>query len=365
MKKIIVSFVLIIACLLSLAGCTKYKPQESTEEEAATVLSLSYHGRSYEVPFELYRTFFLNYKSTVDGGDNSVWQDEGRQEYIDKINTLITESICEIYSVFHLCLENDIDPFSRVVDQTIENYITASVEGGSVDGMLFSGHNGDYDAYLAKLKENNMNYSVQEILFRYAICIELLNDSFSSKSGSDGALNYTIEDVRAFYESDDCVRVIQPFFRLLTDMDKEINSEENLNAIREGMLERSDDEEALCTYLISNTVYTESLRDGVVIGRHSLDPVSYKDLTSTAFALSHHEVSALVKITNGTSDGYYLMYRVDKSDEHFEKCYDEIEEAYIANLIGEGLFAARNALAQSATATNTLLNMNYSDISME
>ena len=365
MKKGILAFLLIIATLLTLVGCTKYKPVKSTEEEAETVITIKYDDNEYEVPYELYRTFFLNYRERVDDGDKSVWQGEDKAEYIKRIDELILDSIAEIYSVFHLCLKEGIDPFSKKVNQSIEDYVTASVEGGTVDGMRFTGHNGDYDAYLLKLKERNMNYSVQEILFRYAVCSELLDEHFEKKFDNSGDALFTKEDVKEFYESDSAVRVIQQYFPLLTSIDKEINTEERVNEIREEMLRLATDEYALGTYLISNSKAGEDLRDGLLIAEYSLNHTYYKELTDAALSLSHHEVSDVIKVINGSSDGYYILYKIEKTDDFFNECYDKIEAVYIANLIGEKLHTAKLGLISGAAKLEKLESIDYSKISME
>lgn len=365
MKRNVLVFLLLIATLLSLVGCTKYKPVKSTREEAETVIQIQYDDEEYEVPYELYRTFFLNYKERVDKGDNSVWQGEDKEKYINEVDELILDSICEIYSVFHLCLKADIDPFSRKVNQSIEDYVTASVEGGYVDSMFFAGHDGDYDAYLNKLKENNMNYSVQEILFRYAVCSELLDEYYEKKVDNSGDAIFTKDDVKSFYDSDSSVRVIQQYFPLVTDIDKEINTEERINNIRHEMVLRADDEYELGTYLISNSTATEELRDGLIISEYSLNPTYYKELTDTALSLSFHEVSEVIKVINGSSDGYYILYKIEKTNSHFDKCYDEIEAVFVSNLIGDELNKAKLGLIEGVTKTDALISIDHSKISME
>ena len=93
--KSVIAVLLIVASLLSLFGCKKekYPPVESTEEENKIVMRLQYQDKTYEVKYELYRAFFLNYKSQVDGGDESVWSGDNKAEYINKINELITAKI--------------------------------------------------------------------------------------------------------------------------------------------------------------------------------------------------------------------------------------------------------------------------------
>lgn len=362
MKRII-ALLLALAAVLPLAACTKYKPVKSTAEEAETVFTLSLDGFEYEVPYELYRTFFLNYKATVDGGDAGVWSGDNKDEYVAKIDALALGDICEIYSVLHLCRKVGIDPYSDIVEDSIADYVTVSVEGGSIDGMPIEGHGGDYDAYLERLAELNMNYSVQELLFRYAVCSELL-DAYYDKDSGDGTLSYTSEDVRAFYDSADTARVITLFLGTASELDKEINTDERISKIREGMEERSHDEDALCSYLLSVSTESEELRDGMVIAKYSLDRMYYGELCDAALALGMHSVSEPVKITAGGASGCYLLYKVGKDSSHFDSCYEDIEAAYVQNVIGTALNEAREGLLLSAAKSPSLSERDYSSISI-
>ena len=91
MKKII-ALLLALVCLGSLISCKrkpKYEPVESTEEENTTVMTLTIGEDKYQVKYELYRHFFLNYKSTVDGGNADVWNGESKEKYIAEIDKII------------------------------------------------------------------------------------------------------------------------------------------------------------------------------------------------------------------------------------------------------------------------------------
>ena len=369
MKKILM--ILLIACLaLSFFSCSDeeedegYAPIASTAEEARTVLTLSADGFSYNIPYELYRAFFLNCKSTVDGGDSSVWSGPDSQTYIAKAEEIIFESVCDIYSVFHLCNKVGIDIYSSSVEESINEYITASVEGGSVDGMLFQGYAGNYSAYLESLKKLNMNYSAQVLLFRYAIASEMLDEYYTDKTNGTDAISFTKEDVEAFYFSDECVRVISRFFNLSTDLDKEINTTERINKIRNGMIERIGDENALCSYLISTSIESEDIRGGLIIAKHNLDPTLFKDLTNAAFDLEMHEVSLPINPDSASVSGCYLLYRTDKSYSHFEEYYSSVEDAYVQNLIGSKLNSAKLDLLSSLKHTGVMAEYDYSKISM-
>lgn len=363
MKRLLI--VLLTVCLLaSFVGCTKYKPVESTEEEARTVMTLTVGDKSYDVAYELYRTMFLQYKAEIDGGNGSVWESAEKDKYINRINDIIFERIAEIYSVLHLCSELGIDVYSELVDETIEDYIKASVEGGSVDSMIFEGFDGDYNAYLEHLRKMGMNYSVQELLFRYSVASELLDEHYESKLGDDGSPSYTREDVRAFYDGEDCVRFLRAYLSTATEMDASINTPDRAERVRDGIAAQTSEYD-VGTYMISQTLAGESLRDGVTIGRHSLDPMYYSAMTEVAFSLEVGETSELIKIITGAADGYYVLYRAEKSDSHFNDCYEQIEEAFIQHVLGSALVQAKQSLLSGLTTTDVFSSLDHSAISME
>ena len=362
MKKIVATLLMLTLCLALFACGSDYPPVKSTDEELETVMVMTLDDEKYEVPYELYRTFFLQYKSEIDGGDESVWSGDKNNEYIDKIDKLIFERISEIYAVFHLCDKVGIDIYSDIVEETIESYVKASVEGGSVNGMLFQGFEGNYDDYLAYLKKINMNYSVQELLFRYSVASELL-DSYYADKGTSDEINYTKETVKEFYDSEECVRVLRAFLQTSTETDKAINTPERAERIRNGMASLSDEAD-IGTYIIGNTLENESIRDGMVIGKYSLEPAYYAELTETAFALGLHKTSKVIEVITVTSNGYFILFKADKSDEHFEKCYTDIEAVYVQNVIGKNLGSIKEALVSSISTTSALTQLDRSTISM-
>ena len=363
MKKITTLILLLSLCFSLFACGNKYAPVESTEEEKQIMYTMSMDGKEYEVAYELYRALFLQYKSGVDGGDNDVWTSGEREKYITEINDIIFSRISDIYAVFHLCDKVGIDVYSDVVEDTISDYIKVSVEGGSIDDVKFEGFDGDYDAYLAHLKSENLNYSVQVLLYRYSIAYLMLEDYYADKVSGEDTVSYTREDVKAYYDSDECVRVLEVFLSTTNEYDKLINTLERAERLRDGIAQQSNEYD-VGTYMISNTLSAEGLRDGMVIGKHSLDPAYYEDLTLTAFSLSLGETSEVVEIITSTSSGYYILYRAEKSDENFEKCYDQIEASYILNLIGTDIFDTANALKVRIKQTNAFTALVHSEISM-
>ena len=363
MKKIIL--LIILSLCLSLFSCgSKYNPVESSAEEKRTMYTMSVDGESYDVAYELYRALFLQYKTKVDGGDASVWSSDKKDEYIAAIDDIIFSRIADIYAVFHLCDKVGIDVYSDVVDETIQDYITVSVEGGSIDDMSFAGFDGDYDAYLSYLKSAYMNYSVQTLLFRYSIAYILLEDYYADKVTGDDNVSYTRDDVKAYYDSEECVRVLEAFLSTTSETDKLINTPERAQRLRDGVAKQSDERD-VGTYMIANTLSGEGLRDGIVIGKYSLDPAYYADLTEAAFSLSVSETSRVIEIITGVSNGYYILYRTNKTNEHFEDCYEEIEASYILNLIGKDVHEAAESLKNNIKRTDAFISLERAGISME
>ena len=362
MKKIIPIIIILSLCLSLFACGNDYKPVESTREEKEVMFTMSADGKSYDVAYELYRALFLQYKSDVDGGNAEVWCGESKDEYIAEIDEIIFSRIAEIYSILHLCEKEGIDLYSDVVEETINDYIKVSVEGGSIDGTPVEGFGGDYDAYLDHLKDSYINYSVQTLLYRYSIAYLMLEDHYTAKVSGDN-ITYTREDVKAFYDGEECVRVLEAFLSTTTETDKLINTPERAQRFRDGVAQQSGAYD-VGTYMIGNTLAGEGLRDGMVIGKYSLDPAYYAELTEAAFSLSVGDTSEVIEVITGSNNGYYILYRTSKDDEHFEKCYEEIEATYILNLIGKDVSDVAESLKGSIARTDAFNNLNRAEISM-
>lgn len=370
MKKLI-SFILIIASVMTLASCAKYKPQKSTDQELTTAMTLSIEDKTYEVPYELYRAFFLQLKSAVDGGDESVWTGADKEKYVEKIDSLILSRVTDIYALFHLCEKVGIDVYSRDVEKTLDNYVTASVDGGIVDGIVFEGFNGDYDAYLKSLKDMNLNYSVQRLLLRYSLASELLDFYYIGNLGDKefvadtviGALRYTEEDVRNFYFSDSCVRVLEAFLSTSDEVSATVNTPEKAEKIRSLLLAATTEKEA-GTVIISNTLATESVRNGLIIARHNLDPMYYEKLTETAFSLGRLMPSEVMTVNTGYDKGYMIIIPVDKTEENFKNCYDDITYEYLQNTIGSYIYEAKQTLTESAVVSDFLNSLDRASVSI-
>ena len=365
MKKI--TGILIILCMLFVTSCgSDYPAVESTKEEAEVLFTIDVGNKSYNVKYELYRAFFLTYKGEVDGGDTAVWSGSEKAEYVQRINEIILPKIANIYATINLAEKIGVDFTSGDVKDKVEELIEISVEGGTYNGVDVSGY-GDYDKYLAALKSMNLNYSVQVLLYHYAIAqseiaeyyIGTLNEDNFTPDATKGHLEYTRDDVKAFYDSDECVRVLRAFVQ------DSIEAEERASNIREQMRD-ADSTSAVSIIIIQNTFMSESEAfGGMIIGKNSLDSNNYAKMTEAAFALDVGQVSDVLKIMTGDENGYHILYRAEKSNSHFDEYYVEIVDSYLNQKIGEMINEGAEDLLFDIDYKDTYNNIDYSAISMD
>lgn len=370
MKKLTAIFIL-IASLLLLVSCGDgyYEPKESSQLESQTVMTIAFEDKTYSVKYELYRALFLDMKSSFDGGDESVWSGDRKDEYIARIDAEIKAKITDIYSVLHTADKIGIDVYSDEFDTAVKEYVKVSVDGGYYDDVLVEGFDGDYDAYLEALKADYLNYSVQDLLLRYSIAFEKINDYYKGYVDGEfveeivpGKLEYTRADVLEFYNDNTrSVRVMRAFLR------KEIFSKEQAELIRDEIINKASlgaDEVARYIISLSPTAGSE-VANGEIIGRHNLDKAYYSLLEDAAFSLGYFEVSEVISVNTGSLDGYTIVYKMNKTSEHFDACYDYVASVYVEDEIGKILDTAADGMLSAIQNTPFLNALDRAAITMQ
>lgn len=364
MKRLISLVLILVSAVGVLVGCnsSKYPARKSTKEESRVVMTLSLDGKRYEVKYELYRALFLANKSKIDGGDDTVWSSDNKNEYIDKINEKIIAEAADIYSALHLADKLGLDVYSKDADKEIDEYIALSVEGNGADII---GYGGDYDAYLSDLAKRGINYSVQNLIFRYSLALNKINEYYLGYEDEalgeiDGEYSFDEEDVRNFYFGDDSVRVLQAYVQA----DVVTDAEERITSIRDAISTLSPKEAALYiinhTSVVASDLIVNKEVSGIVFGSSTLGH-AYADYSEAAFALSAGEVSEVIEINDGTR-GYYVLYGLDKDEAHFTACYEYIKGAYLDNLIGSELEKISDSLAGSADKSSAYADIIHKEI---
>lgn len=365
MKKLCLLILILALTVCAIASCSGYyTPVEPTEEEARVVMTLSYGDISYDVTYDLYRGLFLNVKNEISGGDDSVWVGTAKEEYEARAHERVSELIFDIYSAFAVCHSVGIDPFSSDFNNKISEYVKAAVDDEP--------YNGNYSAYLDALKDANMNYKAQELILRWGIAQDAIDEYYIGTASADdisgqitiGNLVFTPEDVESFYFSEECVRVIRGCM-----VYNGINStEERAEDMRDAVLNVSHlgaDAVAAAMAGAGSITAQNELINGYVIGRYNLNHFYYDKITEAAFALADGEVSAVIPINDDLGSVCYVIYRAEKSEEHFDSCYDEIASIFLRDRVGEILSNAAAELQGGAEATELLSLLDYSEISMD
>ncbi|MBQ3015843.1 MAG: hypothetical protein IJD79_03580 [Clostridia bacterium] len=363
MKRLL-SLILILCTLLSLAACSDktYEPVPSTDEEKKVLMTFSLEGEKYELRYELYRALFLNHSAEYDKGDKSFWATPEAEDAKQKINARVTSLALDIFAALHLSKEIGYDPYSADAEKKIEEYIKESVEGS--DTVI--GFGGDYDKYLASLKAMNLNYSVQTLMLRYSIACEKINEYYRGTADPDaptpdmeaGALKYTKDDVLAFYRGDDSARISIVVFNA------DYISHEKVEERRDKLDSFASLGDAL-NYAASFTPGDpEDVINGALIGKKSSSSF-YTEVTDAAFEMGVGDVSPVIHVVTDKSSEYWIVIKMDKTEEYAEENYEAVEDIYVSQRINEIIDGVKTSLADNKSEKDAFTSLDLSKISMD
>ena len=310
---------LLALVLLFLTSCGTYKPIKSSETDLRPVMTLG----DYTVAYELYRALFFSLKGTYDGGDDTVWTGEAGVGLWDSLRGEAERLIGEIYATFLLCEQLGIDPFGDEMDDTVDEYMTVTVEGGTIDGLEMTGY-GSHKAYRAMLEQMHMTDSVYRLLLRYAACQNRLADIYESEADPDD------DTLRAFFLSDDCVRI--SWFYLHYDPATFSNQEilERTQRVHAQLTACSSYEEMKAIIgKNSLTIPTDEIENGFYMGRMQMDRTRYGKVIDAAFSLPTLGISPVLQL----ADGCYIVIRLEKELSYFNSSEgrEEITAIYHEN----------------------------------
>jgi len=361
MKKLI-SLLICIIMLVSAVGCKKekYPEIESTKEEARVMMTFSLGNEKYEMKYELYRALFLNFSEYYDKGDKTFWNKSYSTDALVEINAKILEYTLDIFATLHVAKEIGFDPYSGEAEEIIADYIEKSVEG---DGETITGFGGDYDAYLDSLKAANMNYSVHKLLLRYSIAYDKVIAHYEGETNEsnpgenkNGALSFTRDDVLSFYNSESATRV-SPVV-----LNASYVTLERAQEIRDIIASCSTPDEALEAAIVNTSASESDIMDGVLIGTHTLDKAYYANVTEAAFALDTYETSQVITAHTDKGTEYWILYKREKSDDHFDQNYSNMASVFTSQKIGEIINNAKIQLKNSLTETDAYKKLIHSEI---
>ncbi len=307
---------LILTFLLSLSlltGCGDgyYDPVESSEKEATPVLRFGEHT----VNFEVLRAFFYSQCRNTPGYSDTYFTGEEGEARFFAVKAAAIRDIAEIYALLSLCTEKGIDTESEEIMTTVDENIKTSVDGGTFGGYEIRGFDSyrDYLAYLER--EFHMNDAVNRLMVRYAACEDALAAYY--KQGHP----YTEADVRAFLESEDCIRLLWVSrFENSSGLDRGENL--SLMASAKQKLAGADPYKALQYSLEPTTDF--------YLGRYTLDAAYYAPLLEAVYALPVGGVSEVIDLG---SEGLFVARRMEKVPSHLGSRYDELTRVYLGDVM--------------------------------
>lgn len=314
---------------LSLFSCTDIP--ESTEEELTAVLTVG----EAEVPFEVYRYFFMNYKNEYDGGDDSYWKNEDvdSDALYEVIKEKTVSAIHRCYATFSLCEEYGIDPYSsemdKIVDETVEYYIENEFDGKK--------------AYIESLESVHMTDSVFRFIMRRFECDKQLNDALIASGvikTDDDTVLLAIKDPDMFCRAKQIL--------IKNDAGEDISAnyakaKKALNAVSLG----TDFDRLVAQYGEDTEMIVNPT--GYYFTHNEL----IEEFEEAAFALEIGETSGIVE----SHVGYHIIQRCEVDASYVKENFEALKESYLTWKYQEAVEAEMDRLTVKETNSELILTL--------
>lgn len=319
MRKTILRGVLLAlvccALLVSLVGCGEgyYDPIKSSSLERTKV----FETQEYEVAYELVRYVFMAHIDEFDGGDRSLWAGENASTLWQTAWDKILPELLELYATFDICKTWGIDPYGDAIDNTVEQYIKADIDGGYVSGQYIEGL-GSVDAYKEALAKTYSTDAVRRLYYRYSACLAALY-SYVVENGAEGKVSVTDDQLLSYLAGDDYAhinRVYIPFINQPGDnfQEKRQSAYDVVSRLRSKLLLASSYDEMVRTAFINSYSTDGAMVDydqaeyGLWLGKYTTDSAYNRQLYDVIFSIKPGEISDIIE----TSTGFYVVYGMEK-----------------------------------------------------
>lgn len=335
---------IIFAILVAVFGLQRVKPIKSTKSEAAVVGECA----GYEVKYEELRYVTLLCCAELDEklGKYDELSAEERAQYENTLKELVVEKIKSNYIVLSLCDEYGIDVGSRKIDNQVQKDIEAFVD----ESFL-----GSFDSYKAAIKEMNLTDSLLRFTYKVDYLEELLLEKVVESTDLIKYDEDTIVDFTDYVMTGgDYVRTIHAYYPKRSAHVNTSNSRQRAEATASALASIADDDErylAMCSAIgEAPFVAGISMTGNGIYFTYGQMGDAYE---SAAFALEEFGVSDVVE----TSDGYYVIMRLDLDEQTVKKKAREFLVQYKYVILN----SLENAHAEQVTFTP---NEYFSSISL-
>lgn len=166
-----VAVLLLLAVILSLSACSKYRVEMSNSTQTRHMLTVG----GEKVAFEVIDFFYHLRLDAYPDDDHAT-----RMERVEN-------DVCELYAIFAACRSANIDPFGDVVNEEVNASIKEMIDEFPTRRD-----------YIDRITDMHMTDTVCRLLLRSTICEQLLYEMIEPSE----------EDLRTFCEQEDVIRVM-------------------------------------------------------------------------------------------------------------------------------------------------------------
>lgn len=325
-KKIIAAAVLILIVVIAIWGIKTLIDKQNEQKYLETYGKTAVSVGGYDVPYEIYRCLYLNYRDGIIGD----FTDENGKVNTEALHatvcSYVLDDIKNIYAVVSLAADYGMSPSDGDIQAVVESYISAMKTYYKDNGLN----------YEAKLEEMYLTESA----FKFLESVGALQDKLFTVLVSDGGV---IEDndeaVLSILRSEDFVRAKHIF------------------------IENDDGEDVENNRAIANTVieeYNSGVPFDTLIGRYSEDytmPIDgYHFTRQAAITLDEGEISNVIE----SEDGFHILLRLPKDDEYLNNNFNDLKSQYQTITFNELLEERASRL--KAVESEFILSLSYEEI---
>ena len=167
----LVALLLLSALVFSFSACSKYRVEMSNKTQTTPMLTLG----EYTVTREVVDFFYYNRQST-----------HPNEDYATRLAETEAD-IAELYAIFATCNAMSIDPFGEEINDMVDAQVKLMIDSFPTRRD-----------YIDRISAMHMTDTVCRLILRSSIC-----ESFLAE-----VLNPTDDELRAFCEQDDVIRVL-------------------------------------------------------------------------------------------------------------------------------------------------------------
>ena len=315
----------LLMLVLVLSGCSnEIKPVESTEQEMRVVGKCD----EYEIYYEELRFVTNTYKAQLEQKyGKGIWDDARTAEkYRGELEGLVLENLKANYAILAGCKSLMVQTTGKDVDDYVQEQIETLVNQSEAQG----GFGGDFDAYLAWLKENGLTDHYLRFVYRAdylesAMYYALVDGGIFpySENNFSEYLDYVLAGV-------DYARTIHVYIPI-EDISKQESYYETAKEIADELAACEDDDERyslMCSHIGSAVNKDLTITE---IGYYFTYNEMGEAYEAATFALDEYETSDVVEY----GGGYYVIMRMPIEELHVLMYGEQLLQYYQSAKMGE------------------------------